>query len=52
MSLTRFIKHYAFKSLDSTFNKFGTAVDNTPKLAEQILFLPHQFRVITHEKMN
>jgi len=52
MTLRLSIKHYACKSLDTTFDQFGTAVYNTPKLAEHILFLPHQFRVITHEEIN
>jgi hypothetical protein len=52
MALRRVIQHYAYKSLDSTFDRLGTAVYNTPKLAEHMLFLPHQFRVITHEEMN
>jgi hypothetical protein len=52
MTLRHFIERYACKSLDYTFDKFGTAVDNTPKLAEHILFLLHQLRVTTHEKIN
>jgi hypothetical protein len=52
MTLRRFIERYVCKSLDYTFDKFGTAVDNTPKLAEHTLFLPHQLRATTHEKMN
>ena len=52
MTLRRFIERYAFKSLDYTFDKFGTAVDNTPKLAEYNLFLRHQLRSTTHEKIN